>query len=84
MTSPSPSSDFFLLAFFSRSSLRLNQDSAGLILQAVLGGSTNEFRVAHQSGWMFRFSVASKKVGIFVHRLGKFVCKQYAIFFTLW
>lgn len=56
----------------------------GLILQAVLGGMANDFRVVHQSGWMFRFSVASKRIGILVHHLGKFVCKEYAIFFTLW
>lgn len=55
-----------------------------LILQAVLGGVAKEFRVSHQSEWMFRFSVASKKVGLMVHHLSKFACKSFAIFFTLW
>lgn len=69
VNSPAPSSDFFLIASFSRSAIRLNES---LILQAVLGGVARNSRVVHQTDWVFRFSVASKNVGIMVHHLSKF------------
>ncbi|CAN6216915.1 unnamed protein product [Urochloa humidicola] len=44
--SASPSSrEFWLVASFGRSAIRLNVDSIGLILQAVLGGYAKDFRV---------------------------------------
>ncbi|CAO2150915.1 unnamed protein product [Urochloa humidicola] len=83
--SPTPSSsEFWLVCSFGRSALRLNVDSVGLILQAVLGGIDRDFRVFHLSGWMFRFSVFSKDVGLMVYRLNKFLCQHFSIFFALW
>ncbi|CAN6230176.1 unnamed protein product [Urochloa humidicola] len=82
--SSSSDNDFLLIASFSRSALRLDSDSVALILQSVLGGNAPNFRVVHQTAWVFRFSVAGKNVGIMVHRLGKFICKSFALHFTLW
>uniref|UniRef100_K3ZDY8 Uncharacterized protein n=1 Tax=Setaria italica TaxID=4555 RepID=K3ZDY8_SETIT len=79
-----PSDDFFLIASFSCSALRINADSTALVLQSLLGGSILYFQVVHQDAWCFHFSVASKHVGLMIHRMAKFVCKEFAIFFTLW
>jgi hypothetical protein len=37
------SSEFFLVVSFSRSALRLNEDSVGLLLQSCLGGFDSDF-----------------------------------------
>lgn len=75
---------FHLVASFSRSAIRLNEDSVGLILQSCLGGSAKNFHVLHLSGWMFSFSVSCKNVGIMIHKLRSFSFKFFAIFFHLW
>ncbi|CAO2170275.1 unnamed protein product [Urochloa humidicola] len=84
VSSSSPDGDFFLVATISRSAVRVDADSVALFLQAALGGNAPNFRVLHLSGWTFRFSVHGKLVGIMVHQLSKFVCKSFAIHFTLW
>ncbi|CAO2189292.1 unnamed protein product [Urochloa humidicola] len=83
--SPSPSSsEFWLVCSFGRSSIRLNEDSMGLILQSVFGGIDVDYKVMHLAGLMFRFSVISKNVGLMIYRLNKYLCKHFAIFFALW
>ncbi|CAO1940316.1 unnamed protein product [Urochloa humidicola] len=59
------SSEFWLVCSFGRSTIR----SVGLILQYVLGGIDKDFNVAHLSGWMFRFSVFSKNVGLMAQQV---------------
>lgn len=83
--SASPSSrEFFLVASFSRSALRLNCDSVTLILQSCLGGIAKDFLVTHLSGLMFRFSVDSKSVGFLMYNLKSFECAAFSVFFALW
>ncbi|CAN6311657.1 unnamed protein product [Urochloa humidicola] len=65
----SSSSEFCLVASFGRSAIRLNVESVGLILQSCLGGVAHDFKVVHLSGFMCRFSLASKSVGFMVYRL---------------
>jgi len=82
--SPPPAAPGFLLvASFGRSSVRLNEDSVSLLLQSCLGGVAKDFNVVFLSGWMFRFSISCKKVGLLVYQLKNFSCKIFSIFF-LW
>lgn len=78
---PSSARGFLLVVSFARSAIRLDNDSVSLNLQSVLGGKALEFRVLHQSSWIFRFSVSSKNVGLIIRRLDNFVCKDFALFF---
>ncbi|TVU04267.1 hypothetical protein EJB05_50163, partial [Eragrostis curvula] len=80
----SPSLGFILVASFSRSALRINVDSVGLVLQSCLGGSAADFRVQFLKDWCFRFEVHSKAVGFLINSLRSFSCQLFAIHFTLW
>ncbi|TVU01464.1 hypothetical protein EJB05_53082, partial [Eragrostis curvula] len=83
--SPPPSSSgFILVASFSRSALRINVDSVGIVLQSCLGGTAKDFRVSHLKDWCFRFEVHSKAVGFLIYNLRQFTCKSFAIHFALW
>lgn len=83
--SPSSSkSEFFLVASFGCSSIRLDANSVGLILQSCLGGIDVDYHVFHLSNWMYRFLVASKDVGLLIYRLKSYACKCFEIFFSLW
>lgn len=81
---PNSPGSFRLVASFGRSSIRLNPDSVGLLLQSCLGGSAPDFNVAHLSGWMYAFSVSCKEVGFLIYRSYNYSCKSFAIFFHLW
>ena len=83
-TSRSSPSNFHLLLSFGRSAIRLNEDSVGLILQACLGGVAKDYNVYYLSGWMFKFTVSCKKVGLMVYKLNNFSCKSFTLFFALW
>ena len=72
VSSLSPAS-FHLVASFGRSALRLNVDSVGTILKSCLGGTAKDFNVIHLSGWMFKFSVSSKNVGILIRKTNCFI-----------
>uniref|UniRef100_K3YC35 Uncharacterized protein n=1 Tax=Setaria italica TaxID=4555 RepID=K3YC35_SETIT len=80
----SSSPEFFLIALFGRSALRLNVDSVSLILQSCLGGKAKDFIVQFMSESMYRFSVSSKSVGFLVYKLQFIKCNLFAIFFALW
>lgn len=84
VSSPSPLDDFFLVVSFSRSAIRLDNDSAAPIFPSVLRGLAAEFRVVFQTFWIFRFLVSSKNIGLMIHWLDNFVCKDFALFFSLW
>ncbi|CAN6251808.1 unnamed protein product [Urochloa humidicola] len=81
---PEDASSFWLLAAFSRSRLRLNESSVGSILQSILGGSADLFAVVEVEESIFRFTVASKKVGLFVYKIQQFATPSFRIFFHLW
>ncbi|KAE8802090.1 hypothetical protein D1007_22367 [Hordeum vulgare] len=57
--------EFFLVAKFTRSKIRLNEDSVGPILQSCFGSHASRFKVQCCQNWTFKFSVASKDVGLF-------------------
>lgn len=83
-SSSTSSSEFFLVASFGRSAIRLNEQSMVLILQSCLRGKDVDFHVIHLSSMMFRFSVASKNVGFLIYRVKSYVCASFAVFFSLW
>ncbi|TVU13907.1 hypothetical protein EJB05_37343, partial [Eragrostis curvula] len=84
VSSSSPDGEFFLVASFSRSAIRINEDSASMILQSCLGGQAKDFRVSLLRDWCFRFSVSCKDIGFMVYRLGSVITKHFALFFALW
>lgn len=84
LPSSSSANGFFLVASFSRSTIRLDVNSVGLLLQSCLGGIDLDFRVQHLSGWMFHFTVCSKDVGFLIYPLDSFACKSFEVFFSLW
>lgn len=43
-----------------------------------------DFKVVHLSGWMYRFSVFSKDVGLMIYKFGSLKCKSFDVFFFLW
>jgi hypothetical protein len=81
---PPQSPSFILVASFGRSAIRLNDDSAALILQSCLGGQASQFRVSHLSGWCFQFEVCSKTVGLWLYDLKSFSCKAFEVHSSLW
>ena len=50
--------EFFLVVDFSRSKLRLNEDSVGLILQSCFGGLSSRFKVIRLQNWSFKIGRA--------------------------
>lgn len=83
-SSPDSASSFWLLAAFSRSRLKLFDRSVADILQSILGGSSDSFAVVEVEEGIFKFSVISKHVGLFVYNLKFFECAIFKIFFHLW
>jgi hypothetical protein len=82
---PSKSSEeFFLVASFGRSTIRLIVDFISRILQSCLGGNAKDFNALHLSGICFHFSLISKPVGFLVYNLKFFECSKFAVFFDLW
>lgn len=82
-TTPFTPLAFQLVASFGRSTIRLNEDSIGLILQAWLGRSAKDYNVFHLSGWMFSVSISCKNVGLMVNKLKSFSYKSFTVFFYL-
>jgi hypothetical protein len=54
------------------------------ILQSVIGGSAELFRVLPLGGRVFRFSVSSRVVGFHIYGLRSFDCSSFKVFFNLW
>lgn len=63
---------------------RLTESSVSLALHACLGSSPAGFHVAYLQDRHFRFSVASKDVGLMVYSLKHIISKQFDIYFHLW
>lgn len=82
--SSSLSDSFSLVDAFGRCKFKLSESSVGLILQATIDGNASLFEVSALGGRAFRFMVATKVAGLFIHRLGFFECDLYKVFFHLW
>ncbi|TVU01684.1 hypothetical protein EJB05_52841, partial [Eragrostis curvula] len=82
--SSNPHGSFFLLAIFRRFTFRLTEDSVSLALHSCLGGTPAGFHVTYLKDRHFRFSVASKDVGLSVCALKRIIAKQFDVYFHLW
>ena len=84
-TSPSaPASSFWLFSSFSRSKFRLDETTVELLLESVLGGLAPLFFIAEIDQWVFKFCVASYKVGFMISALKSFACVDFKIHFHLY
>jgi len=82
--SSSPDGSFFLLVVFRRFLFRLTEDSVALPLHCCLGGAPAGFHVTYQSDRHFRFSVASKHVGLLIRSLRRITTAHFDAYFHLW
>lgn len=73
-----------MLAVFRRYTFRLDEDSISHALFSVLGGSATSFHVRFAKERHFRFSVASKAVGLLVCDLRRVVTDHFDVYFHLW
>jgi hypothetical protein len=64
--------EFFMVVSVGRCKYQLSKLSVGLTLQATLGGAMTDFRPKHLSASVFKFFVASSKVGFHVFNNLKF------------
>lgn len=81
---PDDATSFWLIASFSRSKLRLDQDLVSWILEATLGGTASLFSVVEVDHWVFKFCVASSHVGFMICALKALSCPGFIIIFHLW
>jgi hypothetical protein len=75
---------FFLVVSIGRCKFRISEHFFAVILQSVIGGLPNAFRIRALSDRVFRFSVHSQEVGFHVYRLRSYECNNFKIFFHLW
>jgi hypothetical protein len=78
------SGSFFLLAVFRRSTFRLTEESVGMALHSILGGSPSGFHSACIKPCNFRFSVASRYVGLLIASLKRITTEIFDVYFHLW
>jgi hypothetical protein len=76
--------EFFMVASFGRSKLRLEPLAVAHMLQACLGGIAHDFHVSFLRDRSFRFSVCNRQVGFFVNKLRSFKCDDFVVHFLLW
>ncbi|TVU51638.1 hypothetical protein EJB05_03078, partial [Eragrostis curvula] len=76
--------DFFLVLSVGRCKFRLTTFLVALILQAVLGGSAQSFKVEELRDRVYKFSVSCKKVGFYIYNLKSFECEAFKVLFHLW
>jgi hypothetical protein len=81
--SSSPHGSFLLLVVFCRSSFRLSEELVGMALHSVLGSSPGGFHISCVKPCHFRFSVASKKVGLLVSSLKRVTTAHFDVYFHL-
>jgi hypothetical protein len=74
---------FHLLVSFSRNRFRLTEDSVGICLQSILGGTAEDFDPFLLEDQIFRFAVASKQVGFMILELVSFSCEWFKLGFFL-
>jgi hypothetical protein len=76
--------EFLLVVSFGRCSSRLCEESVGLLLQSLIGGSAKLFRPLQLSDRVFRFSLSCKEVGFAVYRRHSFSCSSFKAYLHLW
>jgi hypothetical protein len=76
--------EFFLVAEFSRSRIKLNSESVRLILQPCFGGHASRFKVSYCQNWSFMFSVVSKDVGLVIYQGDNIANQNFTHSFCLW
>lgn len=81
--SPGKAPSFSLIAAFGRCRFRLSEESAGILLQSVLGSSALDFCVTELEDRIFKFWVSSKHVGFLIYDLRKVECANFKLFFHL-
>jgi hypothetical protein len=75
---------FWLVASFSRSRIRLNEDSVSKILHSTLGGIPLSFSVLELEDRLFKFAVFDRRVGLHIYAMKFFACDSFKVFFHLW
>jgi hypothetical protein len=75
---------FWLVASFSRSRIRLNEDSVSKILHSTLGGSPSSFSVLELEDRLFKFAVFDRRVSLHIYAMKFFACDSFKVFFHLW
>jgi len=63
---------------------RLTEESVAMALHCCLGGSPAGFHVSYLQDRHFRFSIASKHVGLLVRALKRFTIDHFDIYFHMW
>ena len=48
-----------------------------MILESILGGSATVFSMVEIDQWVFKFCVASSKVGFMIYALKSFACEDF-------
>ncbi|KAM0906783.1 hypothetical protein ACQ4PT_016584 [Festuca glaucescens] len=84
VASSSSHREFFMVASFGRSKLRLDPSSVSHMLQACLGGIAHDIHVCFLRDRSFRFSVCNRQVGFFINNLRSFKCVEFVVHFFLW
>jgi hypothetical protein len=80
----SSSGSFFLLVVFRQSSFHLSEESVGMALHSVLGGSPGGFHITCVQPCHFRFSIASKAVGSLDRAKMFITTANFDVYFRLW
>jgi hypothetical protein len=71
-------------ASFSRSRIRLNEDSVSKILHSTLGGSSSSFSVLELEDGLFKFAIFDRRVGLHIYAMKFFACDSFKVIFHLW
>jgi 1-aminocyclopropane-1-carboxylate deaminase/D-cysteine desulfhydrase-like pyridoxal-dependent ACC family enzyme len=75
--------EFFLIILVGNCKYKLLEFSIGMILLVSIGGVAADFKPQQISNHIFKFVVASKRVGLHIYNLRSFSCEQYKINFNL-
>jgi hypothetical protein len=78
------SGSFIMVVSFGRASFKLEDDSVGIALEAVLGGFCGQLKASLIRYRVFSFCVSCKDVGFHILKLRKFSCEKFKCFFHLW
>jgi hypothetical protein len=78
-----PSHGFFLVAEFLDCSFDLNEENVSLALESCIGGYADRLNVVWLRDQIFKFRVASNRVGHFIHALDFFKCSDFTCYFHL-
>jgi hypothetical protein len=78
-----PLPGFFLVAEFVKYNFDLNTANVALALESCIGGYADRLQVQWLRGQIFKFRVASNRVGHFIHNLEFFKCVDFTCYFLL-